>query len=475
MSSKDIKLKPHQLIPIKFLKNNRSVILYHSTGSGKTITALKSVYQFDKDIIIIGPKSSRKAFFDEMDKFDLNPLRVTFYTYAKIKLILESELDILTDKCVIVDEAHNLRNETTNNLTVITALTFAHKVVLMTATPVINYMNDMAVLINIARNQDVLPTDRNLFNHMFYNEEEFKIMNEDNLLSKMKNCISYYKNADNIEDYPKFDVEYISLEMNKEQIEEYILYVKKYLYDSTIISDINKNDLLKIDLAEVNRAKKNFFLSGTRQLSNTLEGQTDFPKIQMIYNKIAAAIKAKEYPIIVYSNYLKNGIYCIAELLELNNITYKTITGNTTDNKISFVVNSYNQGKFKVLLISSAGSESLDLKNTRQIHIMEPHWNEPRITQVIGRAIRYKSHSALKKKDRHVMIYRYAMKFPEPILNQSADEHLISITKKKDDAFHLFDELIQKASIENVNQHGGNDYKITYKINKTRYKELQKL
>ena len=50
----DIKLKPHQLIPINFLKHNRSCILYHSTGSGKTITALKAMYQFDNDIIIIG-------------------------------------------------------------------------------------------------------------------------------------------------------------------------------------------------------------------------------------------------------------------------------------------------------------------------------------------------------------------------------------------------------------------------------------
>ena len=32
-------------------------------------------------------------------------------------------------------------------------------------------------------------------------------------------------------------------------------------------------------------------------------------------------------------------------------------------------------------MISSAGTEGLDLKNIRQIHIMEPYWNEIRIKQ----------------------------------------------------------------------------------------------
>lgn len=49
-----VKLKPHQQIPIKFMKNNHGLVLFHSTGSGKTITSLFAMYQFNKDIIIIG-------------------------------------------------------------------------------------------------------------------------------------------------------------------------------------------------------------------------------------------------------------------------------------------------------------------------------------------------------------------------------------------------------------------------------------
>lgn len=63
--------------------------------------------------------------------------------------------------------------------------------------------------------------------------------------------------------------------------------------------------------------------------------------------------------------------------------------------------------EIKVLLISAAGAEGLDLKNIRQIHLMEPYWNEVRMRQVIGRGIRLNSHADLPEKDRDVSIFRY--------------------------------------------------------------------
>lgn len=41
---------------------------------------------------------------------------------------------------------------------------------------------------------------------------------------------------------------------------------------------------------------------------------------------------------------------------------------------------------------------------------MEPHWNEIRIQQVIGRAARLGSHSHLPREQRTVSVYRYLMK-----------------------------------------------------------------
>jgi superfamily II DNA or RNA helicase len=435
-----VELKQHQLPPIEYIKKHRSLILYHSTGSGKTITAIKAMTQFEKNIIIIGPKSSKKAFFDDIKKLDEDASRFKFYTFTKIKkLIKDTNIDILADFSVIVDEAHNLRNETNDNMMLVSALELVEHVILLTATPVINYLNDLSVLVNIVHNRAVLPTDIKTFNASYYDEETGTVLNKDILSEKLKNSISYYDRKKESADYPESDTVYVDVEMNSRQLEEYRFYMKKFVYDESVGSLT-----YKIDFENMNAKKKNFFLSATRQLSNTIDGDTSFPKIQEMYSYI----KKGPFPCVVYSNYLKNGVHALTPLLERDNRTYKTITGSTTNDKIDKIVDLYNKGRYDVLLITSAGSESLDLKNTRQIHIMEPHWNESRIKQVIGRVIRYKSHESLIPENRHVMIYRWCSVFPRTVNNRSADQYLIELSKKKDGIFKQFSTIIRSVSIE---------------------------
>ena len=65
----------------------------------------------------------------------------------------------------------------------------------------------------------------------------------------------------------------------------------------------------------------------------------------------------------------------------------------------------------RVFCITSAGAEGLSLKNVRAVHIMEPYWNDVRLKQVKGRAIRIGSHLDLPPKDRNVSIYTYITVF----------------------------------------------------------------
>jgi len=61
----------------------------------------------------------------------------------------------------------------------------------------------------------------------------------------------------------------------------------------------------------------------------------------------------------------------------------------------------------RVFCITSAGAEGLSLKNVRAVHIMEPYWNDVRLRQVKGRAIRIGSHLELPEDQRNVSIYTY--------------------------------------------------------------------
>jgi Helicase conserved C-terminal domain/Type III restriction enzyme, res subunit len=71
----------------------------------------------------------------------------------------------------------------------------------------------------------------------------------------------------------------------------------------------------------------------------------------------------------------------------------------------------------KVLMITSAGSEGINLKNTRYVHIMEPYWHPVRTEQVIGRARRICSHQALPKELQTVEVFIYIMVFTKQQLD----------------------------------------------------------
>ena len=70
--------------------------------------------------------------------------------------------------------------------------------------------------------------------------------------------------------------------------------------------------------------------------------------------------------------------------------------------------------KVKVVIISRAGSEGLDFKNIRQIHILEPWYNLNRIDQILGRGVRNKSHCSLPFTKRTVEIFLYGTLLQDP-------------------------------------------------------------
>ena len=80
-----------------------------------------------------------------------------------------------------------------------------------------------------------------------------------------------------------------------------------------------------------------------------------------------------------------------------NNYEVKAVTSE--DNK--------DGDNIKVILISKAGSEGLDFKFIRQVHILEPWYNMNRLEQIIGRAVRNFSHKDLPFEKRNVEIFMY--------------------------------------------------------------------
>jgi hypothetical protein len=88
------------------------------------------------------------------------------------------------------------------------------------------------------------------------------------------------------------------------------------------------------------------------------------------------------------------------------------------------IANNNNMGEvIKVLMITSSGSEGINLRNTRYVHIMEPYWHPVRTEQVIGRARRICSHKALPQALQTVEVFIYLMIFtPQQLESDDAIE-----------------------------------------------------
>jgi superfamily II DNA or RNA helicase len=423
----------YQQTCVDFIKDNFGLILYFSMGSGKTLTSLMMMKQFNKPLIIITTKASKKNFNDDIKKFNINIKNITIITYQKIiKKIATSEISF-NDKCVIIDEAHRLRNATKLLNFIITETKNAYRLALLTGTVFYNELADLSVLVNMIKKEEILPDSNKEFKFFYYDEIYETPTNIDVFRQKIKNTICYFKKALD-ENYPKSELHIIKVDMDNNQISEYRNYVRKIL----------SLDTLHIDFSNYEQKKVNYFLNITRQLSNTTNNSFDSPKIQQIFNYI----QNKPKPCIIYSNYLDNGVLPIANLLNKHNIKYGIFHGEQSDDKRDKIINNYNDGLLDVLLITSAGSESLDLKNTRQIHIMEPNWNESKINQIIGRSIRYKSHEKLPLNQRLVSIYRWISVFGYKLEKiETADEYLLRMAEKKEKMFKQFDDIIKITSI----------------------------
>jgi len=119
-------------------------------------------------------------------------------------------------------------------------------------------------------------------------------------------------------------------------------------------------------------------------------------------------------------------------------VKYMMITGdksyspsNTEDIKYATHPDNKYGEQVKVILVSKAGSEGLDFKNVRQVHIMEPWYNMNRIEQIIGRGVRNLSHCDLPFEERNVEIYLHSTLLPTKKDEEAVDLYVYRFAEKK--------------------------------------------
>jgi hypothetical protein len=118
-------------------------------------------------------------------------------------------------------------------------------------------------------------------------------------------------------------------------------------------------------------------------------------------------------------------------------------------------------GEFvRVFMITASGSEGINLRNVRFVHIMEPYWNGVRVEQVIGRAQRICSHEDLPEDEKTVQVFEYLSIFSaaqKEKLNKelkstdggkTTDQALFDISKKKEQISRELLNAVKTTSID---------------------------
>ena len=250
------------------------------------------------------------------------------------------------------------------------------------------------------------------------------------------------------------NVETVHHSQNEEELRE-----EELLENIENISKKSSKDRLRNILEERKRMTKAYYDATLKGIRYELKGIDDLnEKLQLVHNKYSCKFarmidniinkgeerkerkkendKGKHF---IYSRFKTRGVECLSYMLE--GFGYKRYTEETIANLRDDVNNDptlrgkcftvwsgdimnksdfskvfksiYNNPKnrrgdyLKIVLGTESIMEGVNLKEVKYVHITEPWWNESRMDQVMGRAIRWKSHINMPLKDQQVIIYRY--------------------------------------------------------------------
>ena len=120
---------------------------------------------------------------------------------------------------------------------------------------------------------------------------------------------------------------------------------------------------------------------------------------------------------------------------------------NELDIEAATNLDNINGNKVKVILISQAGSEGIDFKFIRQVHILEPWYNMNRPEQIIGRAVRQCSHKNLPLSKRNVQIFLYGT-IIENNQEEAADLYIYRLAELKAKQIGIITRILKEVSVD---------------------------
>jgi len=416
------KLKPHQQRVVDRMEDEDQpgIVAAHGLGSGKTLTSLAVQEALGLPADIVTPAALQSNYQKEIKAHTTKHPETHIQSLEGVARTGGSGLK---SPFLVVDEAHRLRNAGKARTGI--KASPAKKRLALTGSLLYNHPSDVSGPINMVAGRSVLPENPDEFTQRFLQD----VPMSRSLWERLRGTPAFYQTRLNpksvgslqaaldkyvdfhpgsTEDFPTREDATVRVPMTRDQMK---------LYENVGKDQpgwLRRKVLMNLPPTKAEAKQLNAFLTGVRQVANTTQGfdtsahPAHQPKIDRAVTELQSMLaKNPRAKAIVYSHYLESGIDPYKKKLEELHIPHGSFTGEMPRAERDRMVKDYNSGKLKALLLSSAGGEGLDLKGTRLIQLLEPHWNQEKLKQVIGRGIRYKSHSGLPENERNVLVQRY--------------------------------------------------------------------
>ncbi len=460
---------------------------YLTDSERKKLSKLHPSQQEYKDII--------KASDKKIDKY------YEIYSYNKFIENVQKKKIKLNKSLLIIDEIQNMVSEEgtyyTELLKLLKKAPNDLRTILLSATPMFDKPYEIGLTINLLRPINPLPVgndfDRTFFDIKKTRNNDYKVSMKNVELFKdsIRGYISYFKGAPSYV-FPEMKIKYIRCEMTSFQLSSYKAILRNEENEDTM--KLKKKLLKTLNVG----AMPNHFFIGTRYVSNIVfpnkkigdDGLASFTKMKILgnlekystkFHKIMSKIENSTGKVFVYSGFKEfAGLKSFVKVLEAYGYSNYADAGEghkrfaiwSGDENMSYkeeIKEVYNRtenlngSKLKIILGSSSIKEGVSFKGVRQVHIIEPYWNLPRLEQVIGRASRFCSHKDLEKEKRNVKVYVYLAVAPDREKLETVDEYIYDLSSRKNKLVSEFELAVKQSAVDcelnqSANMEPGNKY-----------------
>jgi len=480
---------PHQMAILDYVinhieKTRNGILLYSKPGTGKTligiITAL--ILSTNKNILLLMPSENILLLWKKSiglalslidNNYDLNNIELIsihnfIFNIINNNVVIESQAEKYKDHIIIIDEAHNILNNTQFDTLIELKKMYKNVFILLTGSPINNTVETLPKLLKLLVSEELIDKDLIELNNKVY-EVKLKEDKEDVVRKLCYNNICYYETPKSLLPKLIYEGELCGLTFNcivcpmttehykiyqearqqtkNEVFEKILMNVSLFGIDNIFITD----DINRLQIKEY---RKGLSYNGSYFIGKDLEKLNYGPKIKVMLDNIKKEGKHFIYfsnasygslilkSILSYNGYLEYSFNKIYQWTD-KSICYKCYKSKSceqckvatyiilTGQNITYIndyLDIYNKqdnvsgSVIKLIFGSNVLSEAYTLKETIHTHYLTVPDNYTQIEQINGRTIR--KFAFMKNENVYIYIYLAV----EPNYNKSDVSKITSYT-----------------------------------------------